>query len=195
MGRPAGKSVGLALEAAQTAASAINVLDQKIDKLKDHHRLLFESIMSGDDEVTAAIRSGNQKWFTGITKRVETVDGRMVFTSALTLKSLEELTVASRERLNKICAANIRNLTGTHDYREFTLPIREYIKRYAPMALGTVVKLSQEAKKEEVMLKAATDLLDRAGEREPEPEKEIIVPVQVNIVLTDDKGKKVEYVG
>jgi hypothetical protein len=190
-----GKSVENALQAAEQAASAVLVLDQKLDKLKDHHKKMFESIMAGDDELVVALKSGNQKWYTGITKMVDTVDGTRIYTSKLTLDSIQTLTPDSYERLRRIASSKVRQLTGEVDYRQYTAPIREFAKRYTPMALGTIVRLSQDAKKEEVQLKAATDILDRAGEREPEPEKDIIIPVQVNIMLTGDKGEVIQYGG
>lgn len=192
-GRPPGRPVGKAIEAASVINASLTDMQTEVDKMKGHQRAMFESLMSGEDELIAILRAKKEEYFTGITKMVDQKDGGRLLTSQVTLENIDTLTPDSYERLRSICASKVRVFTGTTDYREYTDSVREYIKRYAPLALGTIVRLSQDAKKEEVQLKASKDILDRAGEREPEGKHEMIVPIQVNIMLTGEDGKTFEY--
>ncbi len=192
-GRPPGRKITMALEAASKAAESISEMDSVVALMKDHQRILFESIMSGDDELVACLKAGQNEWFTYIAKGVKDKEGEYVPTSSLTLSTIDDLDFDSYQRLVRICASHVRQISGTDDYQKYTLPLKEYVKRFAPMALGTIVGLSKNAQKDEVKLKAAQDILDRSGEKAVEPEKDIIIPVQVNIMLTSDDGKVVQY--
>lgn len=190
-GRPKGKKLEKALVAANFAAQSVKEVETVTENLDPRMKKAFESIMAGDDELVVALKAGYPEWFTGITKNIEKTDGTSIYSAKITLEDLPDLTPASYSRLRSICAAKVRQYCGDFDYRASIGPIRDYIKKLAPLALGTVVELATSAVREEVRLKAATDLLDRAGEKEPEPERDIVIPVQVNIVLTGEHGEKI----
>jgi hypothetical protein len=192
-GRPPGRKVKMALAAASQAAISISEMDSVVAQMKEHQKIMFESIMSGDDELIAGLKSGHTEWFTHIAKGVKDKEGNYVPTSKVTLENVHDLDTESYQRLVRICAAHVRQHMGNEDYRQYTDPLKEYIKKFAPMALGTVVSLARDGLKEETRLKAAKDILDRAGEAASEPEKDIIIPVQVNIMLTGEDGKVVSY--
>ncbi len=178
-----------ALEASGKAAENVMAMEEAMASLSDPTRLLFESLMMGNDELVSALASGNSAFFTGISKMVTLKDGTRMLTSAVTSSNVHELDQESYNKLNRYCASQIRRMTAVYDYRRFTAPIREYIQKLAPMALGRIANIAQFGKKEENQLKAAQDLLDRAGEIAPAPEKDIVIPVQVNIVLTEGDGR------
>ena len=118
-----------------------------------------------------------------------------IMSDKVTLRNKDELCEEDYMKLVKICASAVKNYAGTDDYRMYTKPIGEYIKQFAPLALGTVMKVMQSAPKAETRLKAAQDLLNRSGEKEPDRVADVQVPVQVNIMLTDQKGNTVKYEG
>ncbi len=188
------KVIGKAMEAASVAAVSIRDMDQWTSKMNEKQKTLFESLMSGDDELISCIKAGHQDYYTGITKLLTNkpgIDPQRIMSHSVTLENVYDLTSEDYERLRRICASKVRYLSGTDDYRNYTAPIREYIKRFAPMALGTVMDVMQNATKDDIRLKAAKDLLDRADERGND--KDIVVPVQVNIVLTNKDGTTTAY--
>ena len=188
-----GRPVGKAMAAAASAALSVAEMEREMTRMTDQNRLMFESVMSGDDELTAALKSNHTEWYTGITKLLTNKDGSRVMSGKVTLANKDDLAPEDYHRLVRICSSQVRIYAGTSDYRQYTRPIREYIQRFAPMALGTVMDVMQNGSKDETRLKAAKDLLDRAGEKEPERQADIQVPVQVNIMLTDQNGHAVKY--
>lgn len=187
-GRPRGRKIEIALASGEVAATAIQEMGVVVDTMNPQQKLLFESVMSGDDALVTALKSGNTQWFTGITKKLFDSDGGSLAPTHVTLENVHDLDQRSYTRLLTICESQIRNVTGNVDYRLHTEPIKEFIKRFAPMALGTIVGIAQAGVKEENRLKAAKDLLDRAGEAAEAPDKEITIPVQVNIMLNQNDG-------
>jgi hypothetical protein len=181
-----------AIKKASAAAVVIGEMNDVVSKMNDYQKVLFESIMSGDDDLIATLKCGQTRWFTGITKIVYLEGHIALETDKLNLSNVKDLEKESYERLLRVCGSQVRHKLGTSDYREYTLPIKEYIQRFAPLALGTIVDIAQNSK-DDTRLKAAKDLLDRAGEGAREPEKDVIIPVQVNIMLTSDSGKVTSY--
>lgn len=192
-GRPKGRKLTIAVEKASQAVTAIAEVDSAVALLNENQRLIFESIMTGDDALQTALKTGNQQWFTGVARKVDLLDGSQCYTTTVTAETSVDLTDASYQRLLRLCESQVRNIMGTDDYRKYTIPIREYVKRFAPLAFGVVVDIAQNGVKEENRLKAANSILDRAGEREPEPEKDVVIPVQVNIQLTQQDGSIIAY--
>ena len=192
-GRPKGHKITQALVKAEEAARTIEEMDGVVSLMNPQQKLLFESIMSGDDELISCLKSGHNEWFTGITKKLDNSDGTYVYSSAVTLENVRDLTPQSYSRLLSICRSQVRKVTGEDDYRIHTEPIKEYIKKFAPLALGTIIGIATGGEKEENRLKAAKDILDRAGEAAQEPEKDTILPLQVNIMLTQSDGTVVDY--
>lgn len=188
------RKIAMALKSASEAIVSISEMDDVVSKMNDKQKLLFESLMMGDDELVAAIKSGHTAYFTGITKVVHDKNGKPLNTKDVSLENVTTLDNDSYQRLLRICTAQVRFVLATDDYRKYTVPIKEYIARLAPLALGTISALARNGVKEETRFRAAKDLLDRAGEGAREPEKDIIIPVQLNIVLTQKDGSEVQYV-
>lgn len=183
-----------AVTAAAEASAAIQDMETAIAEMTPNQKGIFESVMSGDEPVITALKTGNTGWFTGIVKKVFIKDEPGPFNSTdVSLENIYELADNSYTYLNRVCSTRVRQFMRDEDYHKHISTVREYLKRFAPLALGTIIDIAQNGEKEENRLKAAKDLLDRAGEREPEPEREMVVPVQVNIMLTDGKGKVVQY--
>lgn len=180
-------------QALEASAALTGELQAVTEQMSDRQKKIFESILAGDDDLTAALKSGANNFFTGVARIVYTESGRKMDTEDVTLENKDFLDKDSYERLNRLCASQIRKAFATDDYRKYTNPIKEYIKRYAPIALNTIVDLTKNAKKEDVRLRAAQDLLNRGGEGATPPERDVIVPVQLNIMLTGEKGNIIKY--
>lgn len=191
-GRPPGRKITLALEKAAVATETIHEMTNVVEQMSENQRLIFESLMNGDDELTVALKSKNTNWFTGIAKVVYTAEGKPMNTREITLENMHDLADDSYQRLLRLCKTRVSQFTMS-DYNATLIPIKEYLKKFTPMALGTIVGIARDGLKEENRLKAARDILDRAGEKAAEPEKDIVVPVQVNIVLTNTDGSQVQY--
>jgi hypothetical protein len=191
-GRPKGRKITKALASATKATLAIKEMDSAVALMSTPQKTLFESLMSGDDELVAVIKAGYTSWFTGVSKKVTTKDGEELRTSEVTFDNVHDLDPLSYQRLLKLCIARVRQTLAVDDYRQYTDPIKDYFQRFTPLAMGTIVSIAREGKKEETKLRAAQDILDRAGEKATEPEKDVIVPVQVNIQLTSDDGRVTE---
>ena len=187
-GRPKGRKVTQALEAANEATVSIQKVESVVSRMSERQRAFFESVMAGENEVVSILRGGYENCFTGITKVLYLKDKTPINSDKITVDNVDDLEYESYFRILTICQSRVKQIMGKDDYREVTEPIKEYIKRFAPLALGTVVGIAQHGVKEENRLKAAKDILDRAGETAQVPEKDVVVPVQVNIMLTNQDG-------
>jgi hypothetical protein len=193
-GRPAGRSITNALKLVSPAVEKVKDLDFAIDKMPEKHKRMFESLLAGDDELITALKSDYTSWFTGITKMVTLVDGTRFLTSKVSLDNVSLLDEQSYERLRSICASQVRRISGIENYLDYVKPVREFAKNYAPMAFGQIVNLSKNSKKDEMKYKASNKILELAGERPPEATRgEVTIPVQLNILLTQNDGNIVKY--
>ena len=66
-----GPPLGMALVAGSNAAKAIIDMEKEKARMNDNVKALFESLMSGEDELTASLRSNHQTFYTGCTKRAK----------------------------------------------------------------------------------------------------------------------------
>lgn len=193
-GRPKGRKVFQALEAASSAAVAIEKLDDTISKMVGDQKLMFESVLAGDDSLITALKSHNERWFVGITKLLTNSDGSRIMSNKLTLENVNLLEDRDYCRLVRLCDSMVRHNMGGVDYSQYIEPIKKYAERYAPMAFGNIMNIANNSTKDDVRLKANNKILELGGVRAPEVEKgDTIIPVQLNIMLTSNDGTTTQY--
>lgn len=184
-----GRSVALALKASEGAVEKIQEMDKVIEHMNPKQEKLFKAMLSGYSDLECAIIAGYHSWFTGIRHQVLGKDGEKILTKGLTLDKAAQLDESSSELLNSICRKKIMWITAEEDYRKYVDPVKEYFKRLAPRAAMTVNGIMNDGTvKPETRLKAAQDVLDRAGESAAPQKDDVVIPVMVQINLTDQNG-------
>jgi hypothetical protein len=185
-----GRSITIALKAADGAVQKINEMDSVIEHMTPKQESLFKAMMSGFSPLECAIMAGYQSWYKGISKNVKLKTGEWFKTADITLNNISLIDESNIEHLNSICSSQIRKITAEEDYRKYTDPVREFFQRLAPLAAMTINGIREDVKvKPETRLKAAKDMLDRAGQKAPEEKADVVIPVMVQINLTGKDGE------
>lgn len=184
-----GRSVAIALKASEAAVENIEEMDKAVEHMNPKQEKLFKAMLSGYSDLECAIIAGYHSWFTGIRHKVLGKDGEPILTKGITLDQAAMLDEASSELLNNICRKKIMWITAEEDYRKYVDPVKEYFKRLAPRAAMTVNGIMNDnSVKPETRLKAAQDVLDRAGESAAPQKDDVVIPVLVQINLTEHDG-------
>lgn len=196
-GRPKGsKKIDLGMQKAMVALEEAKEIQ---DKMSDKQRKLFVSLLKGYDPLRAAVDSGRTEFFTGITKKVERYitnkDGEReikgIYTSNIDMYSINDLTEESYAKLNRICKTEVDKYLGDFNHANYVANYKSVIKFLVPEAIGVLTDVATNKNaKDSDRLTAAKDILDRAGHLGDRLDADKTMPVQVNIIMNEEKKRE-----
>lgn len=164
----------------EAAAEASTKVKHVFEQMSDPQRKLFVSLAQGDDALVAAIKGGYDSWYRGIIKVVYRRGHIAQETKSLNLSHLPNLEEESYERLLRVCEAKAKDISGGADITQYLPEIQDFFKLVAPEAFAVVNEIMTDVKvSPSVRLKAATDVLNRAGYSETKKASEDNSPVKL----------------
>jgi hypothetical protein len=175
-----GRKVAVALGSLQ---AAINTTTEYMAAMSDRQRKMFIHLSTGKDALQSFFLSGmNEKRPFYTIKIVYLNPKKPKKASDLTLDDLPKLTPESYARLLRFCESEVASMLGNKNYKDYIIDVQHMFALVAPEMMGvlTEVALNPEARGAD-RVKAATDLLDRAGYEKSQKGQAPIMPVQINI--------------
>lgn len=165
-----------ALDNTHTAVQNVN---EVLEKMSDQQRRLFVSLAKGYDYIKAALDSNNRQFYEGIVRIVYTKKlGPMgnpvpMEIEKLTMENIDELDQGSYDRLNRIAGSYVKKYIQDFNPEEYMQDVNNLFKLVAPDALATITQIALDEKVDKkTRLAASKDLLDRAGYGLNKPNKE-----------------------
>lgn len=186
------KKIDLALE---QSSKAVQTMNGVLEEMSDKQRKLFVALATGQDALHAVFSSGYLEFLTITHKWVlHTKDGHRFPGKHLCPDNLDRLDVIDYDSLTRVAMSHIKPFFEDYKLEQHLVDVRQLFKLVAPEAFGELYNVMKTSKKDGARVKAATEILDRAGVPKVtgDPKGQVVMPVQVNIRF--DKSPQAEIV-
>lgn len=188
IGSNSGRKIGLALKEANVISEHTKSLEFLLSKMSDRQKRLFSSLAKGRNELEAVVESELYEYITGVAKIVYSKDGRPFKTTSLrTIKDLGRLSSNSYDRLLRLAISAVKNNVGDIEtLKSLDNDLNWFLKLIAPEAARSIIGIMFDKKcTQGLRLKAAIEILNRAGYSGSADNPEERSPIRVSIVDTD----------
>jgi len=186
--KPTRKKLALAVEQGQKVVKEMQDLQKLMLAMTPRQRKIFSCFARGMDSAQTAVEIGEHSIFAGIIKGVTLKDGRRIPSKRLNRELLAQVRLDSYERLVSVCDSQFRDAMNGMLPEQFHQDITEYFRIIAPDAFAVMSNIMHgdfhgQKVTPVVALKAATEVLDRAGYEKRGSQAAKTLPVMVNIIM------------
>lgn len=190
-GRPKGKKVEQAMALSEGEMQKAADLKSLLNKMSERNRKLFLELSRGRDEFEASLFSGNQQFYTGISKVLYLKSGKPILTKDVTKDNYKELDETSYSKMIRLCNSQIKKFTPNIDYHQYMIDVTDFFKLIAPDISRELTTMFFDGDlKNETKINLGLSLLEKGGYKN---KKDLTPDTIVNVNVIAPPTNKVTY--